>query len=121
MSEVADVQTDFVEVKKPVNGGWRAGSGRKPGSLNKYSSTVKLAVLEAFDLLGGTQFLYDQAKLNPNAFLTLLGKILPMQAEITGKDGEALTVAPIIFIGGRLELDLIDDAELLEHAELPAE
>jgi hypothetical protein len=42
-------------------------------------------ILGALNEAGGQKYLARQAKENPSAFLTLLGKILPMQ--VTGKDG----------------------------------
>lgn len=55
------------------------GSGRKKGTPNKRNVELKDMTLKALKLAGGTRYLAEQAKLNPSAFLTLLGKILPMQ------------------------------------------
>lgn len=38
-----------------------------------------MMLLEALDRLGGVDYLMEQAKENPTAFLTLLGKIMPTQ------------------------------------------
>jgi hypothetical protein len=53
-------------------------------------------VLEALAVAGGAGFLAEQAQKNPNAFLTLVGKVLPLQvrAEV---DGEL--VGEIVFRG----------------------
>lgn len=61
------------------NGGKRTGAGRKPGSPNKIAATVKMMVLTALDKVGGITYLKKQAKDNPQAFMTLLGKIMPTQ------------------------------------------
>lgn len=45
-------------------------------------------VLRALDQVGGVEYLVQQAKENPVAFLTLLGKILPTQ--VTGENGGPL-------------------------------
>ena len=34
-------------------------------------------ILAALDKAGGTQYLVDQSKDNPTAFMTLIGKVLP--------------------------------------------
>ena len=41
-------------------------------------------VLAALDEAGGIKYLVEQARANPAVFLTLIGKILPLQ--VTGKD-----------------------------------
>lgn len=52
--------------------------GRKKGTPNKVTADVKAMVLEALDQAGGVSYLLTQAQSNPNAFLTLVGKVLPM-------------------------------------------
>ena len=69
---------------KPPN----AGKGRPKGSLNKTTRDVKEMILAALAGAGGAEYLQRQAVENPSAFLTLIGKVLPMQ--ITGKDGGAV-------------------------------
>lgn len=61
--------------RKPPN----AGKGRKPGVPNKVTGEVKAMVLQALSDAGGVQYLALQAKENPTAFLTLVGKVLPLQ------------------------------------------
>lgn len=53
--------------------------GRKKGTTNKLTADVKAMILEALDKAGGVSYLLTQAQSNPNAFLTLVGKVLPMQ------------------------------------------
>lgn len=60
--------------RKPPN----AGKGRPKGSLNKVTSDVKAMVLTALNDAGGARYLLTQAKTNPNAFLALVGKVLPL-------------------------------------------
>ena len=60
----------------------KRGPGRPKGSPNKLSRDIKQAVIEAFEQAGGKDYLARQAKENPQAFMTLLGKVLPTQ--ITG-------------------------------------
>lgn len=44
-------------------------------------------ILTALERAGGANYLLTQAERNPGAFLTLIGKIIPLQAELTGKGG----------------------------------
>lgn len=53
--------------------------GRTAGTPNKLTKTVKMMVLAALDKAGGETYLLKQAKENPTAFLTLLGKVMPTQ------------------------------------------
>lgn len=41
-------------------------------------------VLEALDRAGGVQYLQTQANASPAAFISLLGKVLPMQVNASG-------------------------------------
>lgn len=75
-----------------VNRG-NAGKGRPKGSKNKITADVKAAILEAFNGAGGAKYLQRQAEQNPQAFMTLLGKVLPMQ--VTGADDGPIKVTQI--------------------------
>jgi hypothetical protein len=54
------------------------GAGRQKGTPNKLTADVKAMVLSALDKAGGVDYLLAQAKDNPTAFLTLVGKVLPL-------------------------------------------
>lgn len=73
-----------------------AGKGRPKGSQNKTTLAVKEAVLAALDQAGGIDYLVKQADENPNAFLTLVGKVLPLQVNAS-HDGTV--VAQVVFRG----------------------
>ena len=62
--------------------------GRRKGTPNKLNADVKAMILAALAAKGGQKYLEKQADENPTAFLTLVGKILPLQ--VTGKDGGPL-------------------------------
>lgn len=68
-----------------------AGKGRPKGTPNKMTVQVKEMILAALDKAGGVDYLVKQASLHPGPFLSLVGKILPMQ--VTGEDGAAVEVA----------------------------
>ena len=60
-----------------------ANRGRKKGMPNKTTTQLKEAILAAAEQAGGdgglVNYLHDQARMNPGHFMTLLGKVLPMQ------------------------------------------
>ncbi len=58
--------------------------GRKKGTPNKVTGAVKDMVLTALSEAGGVEYLKKQAAANPSAFLTLLGKVIPLQ--VTGEN-----------------------------------
>jgi len=72
---------------KPPN----AGKGRPAGSLNKVTGELKEMILNALDGAGGVEYLQRQADENPNAFLSLVGKVLPLTVKHQG--GLTLTVS----------------------------
>jgi len=80
-------QTPAADRKIGPNRG-NAGKGRPKGAPNKNSAAVKDMVLQALSGAGGVQYLQDQAKLNPAAFMTLVGKVIPLQVAGSGNDGE---------------------------------
>lgn len=83
--------------RKPPN----AGKGRKPGVPNKTTALLKDAILLAAKKAGGdgdnglVEYLQAQATANPGPFMSLLGKVLPMQIT-TDPNGEAFRVEMVI-------------------------
>jgi hypothetical protein len=75
--------------------GHKKVGGRRKGPINKNSQLLKEAILQAgaeAHIDGLTGFLTQQANVNPTSFLTLLGKILPLQlAEQDEDDYEPIT------------------------------
>lgn len=60
----------------------RKTGGRVAGVPNRTTAALKdmiLQALDAADPAGGIGYLTAQAAANPSAFLTLVGKVLPMQ------------------------------------------
>lgn len=73
MAPMADnKQTEDIGAGKP-------GPGRPKGSVNKTTAAIKEMVVQALDDAGGIEYLVAQARDNPTAFLTLVGKVLPLQ------------------------------------------
>lgn len=68
-----------------------AGKGRPKGSVNKSTKLAKDAIAEAFERLGGADRLVEWAQEDPDNekvfYTALLPKLIPVQTELTGKDG----------------------------------
>ncbi len=62
--------------------------GRPKGTPNKMTIEVKQMILDALDRAGGVEYLADKAESHPQAFMALLGKVLPLQVQGTGANGE---------------------------------
>src|SRR3954453_5659120 len=56
-----------------------AGRGRTKGVPNRLTRELKDMILGALTESGGQAYLVRQASENPVAFMTLLGKVLPLQ------------------------------------------
>ena len=69
-----------------------AGKGRPKGTPNKTTALLKDALLIAAEKAGGKAgmigYLTTQASDNPAAFMSLLGKVLPLQIAGAGEDGK---------------------------------
>lgn len=61
----------------------RPGQGRPKGVPNKVTADLRAAILESFDRLGGVGYLVKVGKKNQNAYLALVGKVIP--TEIKGE------------------------------------
>ena len=72
----------------PKNRG-NAGKGRPKGSVNKSTMAIKEMLLASLDNVGGQAYFQQQAIENPNAYMALIGKIIPAEVkkEIIGADG----------------------------------
>lgn len=72
------------------------GKGRPKGVLNKNTKALKDMILTALSDAGGVDYLVKQADENPNAFMTLVGKVLPL--DVNNKH-EGQIVAQVVFKG----------------------
>jgi hypothetical protein len=63
-----------------------SGQGRPKGTPNKVTAELKDMIRTALDESGGVEYLKEQASSNPNAFLSLVGKIIPkdIKHEVSG-------------------------------------
>lgn len=97
----AETGANLMKNNPPLSkrGGARPGAGRKKGVPNKLTTQLKDMILQALDEAhpkGSIAYLKEQASLNPTAFMTLVGKVLPLQvnAEHSGE-----VVAHVVFKG----------------------
>ena len=83
---VSSKQVPTAEKRKPP----AAGKGRKKGTPNRVTGEVKQMILDALDGAGGVDYLQARAKdpKTASAFLTLVGKVLPLQ--VTGDPNNPL-------------------------------
>jgi|SRR5215469_1639273 len=72
--------------------------GRAKGTPNKINGDLKAMILGALAGAGGEAYLQRQAEQNPAAFMTLVGKVLPLQ--LANSDG-----GPVLIITGVLRSD----------------
>jgi hypothetical protein len=92
--------------------GYKTGARRK-GTPNKLTRDLREMILGALADAGGRAYLVAQAKKNPGAFLTLLGKLLPSQA--TGDDDGPIEVELLDFeVARRLAFLLARGAQALD-------
>lgn len=73
--------------------GKKTGGGSRKGRPNKTTGAIKDMITKALDGVGGVAYLKRQAEANPAAFMTLVGKVLPLQ--LTGEDGGPIKVSRI--------------------------
>lgn len=74
-----------------------AGKGRIAGVPNKNTTALKDMILRALHGVGGEEYLMAQAGENPAAFLTLIGKVLPLQVQ--GDPNAPLVITSIKLVG----------------------
>jgi hypothetical protein len=75
--------------------------GRKKGTPNKVTGALKDMILTALEQAhpdGSVAYLKAQAGSNPTAFLTLVGKVLPLQ--LTGDDDNPVKMVTEVTLRG---------------------
>lgn len=79
-----------------ISGRFGKGNPGKPkGATNHLTRELKDMILGALDKAGGIDYLQRQANENPTAFLSLVGKVLPMTVKHQG-DAQS----PIVLVTG---------------------
>jgi hypothetical protein len=77
----------------PAKGSPRVGGGSRKGRPNKTTAALKDMILTALGNVGGVEYLAKQASDNPAAFMTLLGKVMPLQ--VAGDGGGPIQIERI--------------------------
>jgi hypothetical protein len=72
--------------------------GRKAGTPNKVTAQLKEDILSALDGAGGVDYLQRVADSHPAAFLSLIGKVLPMTIAGAGPNGEHMFTKIVVEI-----------------------
>ena len=80
-----------------------AGKGRPKGAQNKTTAAIKDMITQALDRSGGVEYLMEQAQSNPSAFLTLVGKVIPLQVNAEIEGNLKTTITKITLDGVRPE------------------
>lgn len=95
-------QSSDKQTTENVIGKGKPGPGRKKGVPNKTTALLKDAILQAATEAGAdgglVGYLKTQAEENPQSFLPLLGKVLPMQ--LTGDGDGPLRIEVVRFSDG---------------------
>ena len=64
----------------------RKTGGRVAGTPNKLTGTLKEMILQSLADVGGVDYLKAQSVANPTAYLTLVGRVLPLQVKEGGSE-----------------------------------
>jgi hypothetical protein len=72
--------------------------GRTKGTPNKFTKTVKEALQEAFEHLQTSPEanLKTWGENNPTEFYKLAAKLIPVQTQVTGLNGNAIQITPSV-------------------------
>jgi len=73
----------------PVPKGQRYG-GRQKGTENKRTRSIRAAIIEVFNDIGGIRHFAAWAKKNPDDFYKLCGRLIPI--EVSGPDGGPIEI-----------------------------
>jgi hypothetical protein len=92
------LNTEKESKKSNGRGGARPGSGRPKGSLDQGNSAIRELIIQALTDVGGVEYLATVAKSHPPAFLSLIGKVMPLQ--VTGAEGQPLIPPTFNFVRG---------------------
>ena len=75
--------------------------GRKPGSQNHAAKTVKEALLEALDRVGGPDYLEEVARSAARTYCMLLAKVLPHELKVAAQNDDIPLIIIKDYTGGR--------------------
>jgi hypothetical protein len=90
------------------------GPGRPKGVPNKSTAAIKDMITQALDKAGGVDYLVRQANENPGPFLTLVGKVLPMQ--VTGDPDNPIAIMRVELVAPEMKQLPAPEIELVGHS-----
>lgn len=102
----SSTEVDNLEQEKSNHGGLRAGAGRPKGATNRIPKVAKENIIKAFEDLGGVEGLVNWAKSdakNQGDFYKIYGRLLPIENNISGVDGDPIELNLIEFVIKRPE------------------
>lgn len=73
--------------------GKKTGGGSRKGIPNKATASIKEMIEGALSEAGGKDYLVQQARDNPAAFMSLVAKILPRDVNHGGQPGNPIEIA----------------------------
>ena len=79
--------------------------GRPKGSVNKVTRTIREAIIESFEQVGGAAWLRNLAETDPKTYGMLLAKAMPTQVEGAG--------------GGPVQIQIVTAVPDPEHTPEP--
>ena len=83
----------------------RAGMGRPKGSPNKVHASMKQAIAEAFEQLGGTERMVQWAMEDPKhltEFYKLAARLIPVETQVSGTNGGPIqTVLEVVGVSNQ--------------------
>lgn len=86
-----------------VKGSVANPKGREKGSKNKVTASVKEMLMAALEGAGNVEYFKTQAKENPQAFMQLVGKLIPAEVKASLEhSGEPLVIVRS-FVRGKPE------------------
>ena len=88
---MAELEENMPKLRKNMG---NMGKGRPKGAPNKATKALKDMILGALSDVGGQSYLARQAEVNPTAFLTLVGKVLPheLKADLEGSGNMTVNI-----------------------------
>ena len=106
----------------PFQPGKQKTGGRKPGVTNKTTALLKDAIIQAAENVGKgslTAYLERQAEEQPAAFLTLLGKVLPLQLASAGDNPLVVRRVEYVIIDPKEPIEKMIDVSLVTNGKDP--
>lgn len=82
--------TENQSKKSNGRGGRRQGAGRPKGAVDKGNALIREMIVDALQGVGGVEYLQNVAASHPAAFLSLVGKVMPVQ--LSGEGGGPIKI-----------------------------